>query len=154
MFNVEDHYAAYMRKETIRTLSQPFALTNRSVKALKRQKQSMGIPKVEREKIKYRDFVEIGKMFIDYLTALKGAMNPSAFVSKMYICELTGAKIKIVGGRDGFIVEERANSIIVVLEDDSVKTYLKKTTDFIITHDGIEYVFIGSEMKPNRFIKK
>ncbi|AFM98685.1 hypothetical protein KMI_08g13920 [Encephalitozoon hellem] len=154
MFNVEDHYGAHMRKETIRALSQPFSLTNKSAKTSKKSQKNRAIPKVEREKIKYRDFVEIGKMFTDYLTALKGSMNPSAFVNKIYMCELTGAEIKIVGGSTGIIIEERANSIIVVLEDDSVKTYLKKTTDFIVIHDGIEYIFIGSGMKPNRFIKK
>ncbi|ADM11921.1 putative ribonuclease-like protein [Encephalitozoon intestinalis ATCC 50506] len=153
MFSVEDHYGSYMRKETIRALSQRFSLANKSVKTSKR-KQTAGIPSVERQKIRYKDFVEISKKFTEYLSELKGGMSPSTFVNKMYMCELTGAKIKVVGGTHGIIVEERANSIVVVLENNSVKTYLKGTTDFIIPHNGIEYIFIGSKMKANRFIKK
>ncbi|CAD25696.1 similarity to RIBONUCLEASE P SUBUNIT [Encephalitozoon cuniculi GB-M1] len=153
MFNVEDHYGAHMKKETIRALSQPFALTNRDIK-ISKKKQSAAIPAIEKEKIKYKDFAKINEMFGEYLTALKGTMSPSTFVNKMYMCELTGARIKVIGGRAGIIVEERVNSIIVVLEDDSVKTYLKKRTDFAITHDGVEYIFIGSKMKANRFVRK
>lgn len=153
MFSVESHYTSYMKKGTVRELSQPFSLTNRAV-SISRKEQSASTPAVDRQRIKYKDFVEINKMFVEYLNSLKGSMNPSAFVSKLYMCELTGAGITVLGGKRGIVVEERVNSIVAVLEDDSVKTYLKRITDFAITHDGVEYVFVGSKMKANRFIRK
>lgn len=151
-FDVEDHYGAHLKKETLRTLSQLFVLTNKAVDT-KRKEASRAIRRVERDRIRYRDFVEINELFVDYLTKLKGTASASNFMNKMHTAELTGAIVG-VRGKCGIIVEERMNSIIVVFEDDTVKTYLKKTNDFVIEYEGAKYIFIGSKMKINRFVKK
>lgn len=151
--DIEDHYGAYLRKDTLRSLSHPFSLTSRCM-VVSRKRRDPGVRRICRDNVRYRDFVEINRMFVEYLDRLKGAMDPSSFLHKMYSAELTGASVRICRGGSGIVVEERANSIIVVLEDDTVKTYIKRVNDFIIEHDGIEYIFVGAMMKTNRFTKK
>lgn len=152
-FDVEDHYGAYLNKETLRSISQPFMLTNKAI-SIPQRKQNISIRKLERARIRYKDFLDINGMFEAYLDKLKGTMGASNFICRLYMAELTGAMVRMVPGGSGIVVEERMNSIIVVLEDDAVKTYLKRSNDFIIRHDGIDYIFIGSRMKTNRFTKK
>lgn len=118
-----------------------------------RKKNLQAVRRVERERVRYEDFLEINKLFREYLTRLKGTMGISNFVNKLYMAELTGAVVRI-GSRSGIVVEERANSIVVVFEDDSVKTFLKRIHDFVVAHDGIDYIFVGLRMKSNRFVKK
>jgi hypothetical protein len=153
MFNIENHYGAHLKKETIRSESFPFILANREFS--KEQKPSFPAIKItERSKIKYTDFLKMNKMFTEYLTRLKGTINSAMFANKIYTAELTGAKVKISDGRSGIVVEERANSLVIVFENDLIKTFIKRTNSFSVEHDGIYYIFVGSGMKPNRFTKK
>jgi hypothetical protein len=151
-FDVEDHFGAYLEKETIRELCHSYPLFNKPVKFTKKERQQ-GIKRAERKNIKYEDFVEINRIFSEYLSELRGSSSVSNFVQKLYKAELTGARI-LVNGKEGIVVEERANSIIVVHRNDSLKTYIKRTTCFSIEWDGVEYFFMGPKMKLNRFVKK
>jgi hypothetical protein len=150
-FDIEDHFGAYLKKDTIRSLCHPYLLFNKPVKFTKREQR--GIKKTERRNIRYSEFLEINKIFNEYISGLKGSSLQPNFVQKLYTAELTGAIVHI-GRRSGVVVEERANSIVVVHRDNTVKTYIKRTTSFSIEHDGIEYTFVGPKMKLNRFTKK
>ena len=153
MFNIERHYGAHLKKETIRSESFPFVLADREFS--KTRKQSFpAIKRIEKSKIKYTDFLRINKMFTEYLSRLKGTINPAMFANKIYTSELTGAKVKISDGRAGIVIEERVNSLVIVFKNDQVKTLIKRTNNFSVEHDGTYYIFVGSGMKSNRFTKK
>ncbi|KAM0675485.1 hypothetical protein GVAV_000850 [Gurleya vavrai] len=103
--------------------------------------------------LKYKDYLQINKMHVEYFKELKKGMSNDAFLGVLYKAELTGAIVEICG-KKGIIVEERANSIRIIFENDSVKMYFKNVNNFIIEFDGVKYLFFGQNLAKNRFLKK
>lgn len=103
----------------------------------------------------FSDFLYINKLHNQYLDNIKNSVLPNMFMSYLHKTELTGARVQVKNSfkKDGIIIEERKNSLIIMHEDNSVNTYPKATNNFILCHDGVKYLFYGRSMKKTRAYK-
>lgn len=112
--------------------------------------------KIVKEKyfnVKYSDFIEINKLHTEYIKSIK----THNFLPVLYKAELTGALLRFRSRevvKEGIVVEERKNTLLIVHKDDSLKIYPKEMYDFVYEFDGIRYFFMGKFLKYNRFFKK
>lgn len=147
-FSAESHFESKIKRGSIRNQSTVIRFTPQPFEPNKHTTVK-GLRRICCDRFSFTDFEKINEMHTEYLRRLKGSCTPQAFLDVLYKAELTGTRIKI-DKKEGFIVEERRNSIFVIFESNKIKIYPKKVWDFILMFDGVEYMFICESLKKNR----
>jgi hypothetical protein len=104
--------------------------------------------RTDRANISHETMREVHAHFEKYISDMQGATNPNAFLPWMYRAELTGAEVQPLGAGEhppGIVLEERENSLILSYPD-RVRTFPKKSYDFLVSANNRKYVFLGSRM--------
>lgn len=148
VFNAEQHFEAKIRRGSIKNQSTILNFDTRPFEGKKTEREK-GLRRICRDRFSFQDFEKINEMHCEYLRELKGNLGPKAFLTHLYKAELTGARIKIAG-KVGIIAEERKNAICVVFETGGPKIYPKKTWDFSLIFEGVEYLFMSEALRANR----
>ncbi len=154
-FSAEAHYESKIKQGSIKNQSCVIRFDS-SVFEPKRIVKEKGLRKICKDEFSYESFKEINKLHCEYLNKIKkSSVNNKGFLESLYKAELTGASIRIAKGSkdcftEGFIVEERKNSLVVILKDNSIKIYPKIAFDFTIRFDEVNYKFLSKLLKKNR----
>lgn len=150
-FDAESHFESKIKTKSLRAQgvvidfsARPFTPTARPVEK--------GLRRVAHGAFRYADFAKINTLHTAYLAKLRGRLSPDAFLPILHGAELTGAAIRI-RGEDGYIIEERKNSLVVIFLDDRVRVFPKDVWDFSLIADGVEYYFFARALKKNRFTR-
>ncbi|ELA41595.1 uncharacterized protein VICG_01343 [Vittaforma corneae ATCC 50505] len=149
-FNAEQHFESKIKQGSIKNQSTILRFDTQPFKSKKAEREK-GLRRICKDRFNFEDFVKINKMHSSYVQELKGNLSPKAFLDVLYRAELTGAKVKIAG-KEGIIVEERKNSLCVIFSSNQMKLYPKRSWDFSLVFDGIEYQFLSENLKTNRKI--
>ena len=179
-FSSESHFESKIKQGSIKNQS-PVIRFNTSVFEPSKFAKEKGLRKICKDQFKYSDFVEINKLHCEYLNKIKensngtnSKGNTSGFLENIYKAELTGASVKLINLEDkgklenkinledkdklqdkiGFIVEERKNSLVVIFKENEIKIFPKKSWNFSILFEGIEYLFISELLKKGRLFNK
>ena len=150
-FDAESHFNSKLRRGTIRDQGTIISFASKPFNS-KIKTQEKGLKKIKKEKFRYNEFMPINIIHTEYIKELKGNLHPDAFMDVLYKAELTGAKVRI-NGKEGFVIEERKNSMCVIFEDDKVNIFPKNVWDFVYTFENIDYFFYSENLKKNRFLK-
>ncbi|ORD97515.1 RP29 [Hepatospora eriocheir] len=119
-----------------------------------KKKLEMRVNHINPESITLDKIKEMNIEFNKYLDKLN--IN-KLFIERLYKAELAGAKIflrdysnptKLI---ECYIIGERENSLIVL--EWKVKIYPKSRIEFYLIYQNIKYLFIGENLKLNRFFK-
>lgn len=150
-FSAEEHYELKIKQGSIRSQSVylRFGKNEPKKKIINKEK---GFKRIIKDNFKFEDFVEINDLHTKYLDNLKGQFHPTAFQEILYKAELTGAKIEIAQ-KEGYIIEERKNTLTVIFMNDIIKVYPKKVFDFSLKHQGVKYMFYSNALKGGRLYK-
>ncbi|KAF7683654.1 hypothetical protein TCON_1140 [Astathelohania contejeani] len=155
-FDIEEHYNDKLPSGMALDSNTKFYLSNTS-ELPKKAGKVRKIYRVNRTNLKYDLFREVNEMHKRYLNELLGSKSPNAILPLIYKAELTGAEIKIKIGESykiGIVVEERENCLVVIHENNDIKIYPKRSFDFIMAYNGIEYLFLARNLKKIRFLRK
>ncbi|KAI5168391.1 hypothetical protein PAEPH01_0088 [Pancytospora epiphaga] len=150
-FDAESFFETKTGQESIRSQGVVLDFTAAPFKR-KRVKIEKGLSRVCREKYRYEDFHEINRFHSAYIEELKGHLGPDAFLPILWQAEMTGAIITI-GGREGVVVEERKNSLLVIFKNNKVKLFPKEVWDFSFQFQDKTYFFYSKNLKHNRTTK-
>lgn len=150
LFSAEQHFESQIKRGSIKnqSITLHFGAQPLENKKIEREK---GLRRICKDRFCFRDFVGVSEMHNSYIRELKGNLSPKAFLDVLYKAELTGAKIKIAG-KEGIVVEERKNSLFVIFSSNQTKLYPKRSWDFSLVIDGVEYRFLPENLKINRKI--
>lgn len=150
-FDAEAHFESKMKTRSLRSQgtvidfsARPFVPSARPVEK--------GIRRVPHAGFRHSEFAKINELHCAYLSRLRGRLSPELFLPVLHTAELTGAAVRI-RGQDGYIIEERKNSLVVIFPDDRVRLFPKDVWDFSVLADGVEYLFFAASLKKNRFMK-
>lgn len=150
-FNVEAHYESKIRQGSIK--DQGSFLNFRNVPFIPKNVEiQKGLKRIKMDKFKYDDFKIINQLHQEYLKEIKGVLSHTAFLDIIYKAELTGAKIEIAG-KEGFVIQERKNTIFVIFPGNITKIFPKKIWDFKLKFEDVEYLFFAKALKNGRFFK-
>lgn len=147
-FSAEAHYESKIRQGSIKNQSAVIRFDSQVFEP-KKSTVEKGLRRICKDQFKFEDFFEINQLHNNYLHQIKELSGAKKFLENILKAELTGAKIKIAN-KTGFVVEERKNSLIVIFEDNRTRIFPKKSWDFILFFDGIQYKFYSSRLKKNR----
>ncbi|KAL6122609.1 hypothetical protein NUSPORA_00279 [Nucleospora cyclopteri] len=117
--------------------------------------------KRELTSIKYEDMLIIHGEHKEYMKKLQGNKNSKIMAENLYKADLTGAFIVVQRNKkkgtyecDGIIVQETKNTIIVITKSNKIKRFIKDKIEFILYIEDMKYLFIGKNLKYNRFTNK
>ena len=147
-YNVEQHFESKIKQGSIKNQGTIVCFSLQPFEG-KKTEQEKGLRRVCKDRFNFENFQAVNALYNDYLRELKGNLTPKAFLDILYKAELTGAKIKI-DNKEGLIVEERKNSICVIFSSNQMKIYPKRTWDFSLIFDCVEYKFLCEKLKINR----
>lgn len=151
IFDAEAHFESRMGLQSIRSQGVVLDFTTRPLKKTPK-KMEKGLTRVCHDRYYYESFIEINALHRAYISELKGQLGPDAFLSILWQAELTGAMITIAG-KEGIVVEERKNSLVVIFSNDKVKIFPKAVWDFCFQFDGVTYFFYAKNLRHNRLMK-
>ncbi len=105
------------------------------------------------------EYKNLNSLFLKYIEELKGSLSIPLFTEKLYKIELAGAEISIIYQNEllknkFLILEERKNILIVLNGKKKIKCYPKDVIEFYFEYEGVKYLFIGKNLKINRFVKR
>lgn len=150
-FCAEEHFELKIKQGSIRDQS----IYLRFGKSLRKDSKFIpekGIKRIVKDNFKFEEFKEINKLHNDYLDKLKGQLHPNIFQEILYKAELTGAKIEIAN-KEGYVIEDRKNTLTVIFENDIIKVYSKQIYDFSLVHQNVKYMFYSGALKAGRLFK-
>ncbi|KAI4291203.1 hypothetical protein PAPHI01_0477 [Pancytospora philotis] len=141
-FDAEAHFDAKMSPLTVRDQGVAVDFTNRPLKAAAQPTRGK-IARVDKTKYTHDKMAPLVELHRRYISNLKGSLSPEEFLPIIVKAEMTGAEIT-VDGKTGIIAEDRKNSIVVVFSDNRTRCYPRKQWDYTFSHDGFDYLFLGS----------
>lgn len=156
--DAESHFLLRIKRDDVNPEQLRLWLGNTAFAHPKKHKRPR-LEKASPASLRYTAMQEAHRLFSEYIESLKKSMSDKAFSPIVYRAELTGALASAqVHGQEmsplGIIAEERENVVRMVFPGDSVKTYPKKSTNFILYLKSTKYLLIGRALKLNRFVSK